>query len=95
MKSKNSIIVIIKVIANSQEESIEFEPTFVKVKVNTTPFKGRANRRLLQLLSERFEIALTNIKILRGKTSSIKFVKLIELKDEDYRYLEDKYKRKE
>ena len=95
MKSDNSIIIVFKVIVNAANECIEFEPNYVKVKVSESPFKGKANRRLISMLSEKFGISASDIKILKGKRASIKYVKLSGLKKEDYEFLNNEYKRSE
>ena len=93
MKKNNSIIVIVKVIVNAANESIEYTPGYIKVKVSESPFKGKANRRLLAMLADKFEIQPSDIKILKGKRASVKFVKLSGLKKDDYEFLYNEYKR--
>ncbi|OGY52415.1 MAG: hypothetical protein A3J59_00715 [Candidatus Buchananbacteria bacterium RIFCSPHIGHO2_02_FULL_56_16] len=46
------------------------------VKLNTAPEKGKANKELLDLLAEWFNVAKSDLEIVRGLTSRNKLVRI-------------------
>jgi len=46
------------------------------VKLNTAPEKGKANRELIDLLAEWFDVAKSDLEIVRGLTSRNKLVRI-------------------
>lgn len=49
----------------------------LKVKVHAPPVDGKANKELIDFLSEIFDVPKSHIEILSGETSSNKKVKII------------------
>lgn len=49
----------------------------IKVKVNAPPVDGKANKELVDFLSEIFDVPKSHIEILSGETSQHKKVKVI------------------
>ncbi len=49
----------------------------LKILIAAAPEKGKANKKLIKLLSEHFKIAPRNISIEHGATSSSKLIKII------------------
>jgi len=73
--------VIIKVKAKpkaSKEYVKELSKDFYEVAVKEVPQKGKANERIIELLSEYFNLPKTKIKLISGSASKIK---VFELKD--------------
>jgi len=58
----------------SRVESID-ESTFV-VHVDERPVQGRANKRLLEILSDYFNLPKSKISIIHGATSTEKIIEL-------------------
>ena len=52
------------------------EGEFIKVKVNSPPVGGEANKELISLISKRLSIPRGSIEIISGKTSRIKLLRL-------------------
>ncbi len=70
-------IYTIKVIPNSKVNKIvEQKDDFLKIKLNALPKKGKANRALIEFLSQEFKITKNKIQILAGEMSRIKMVKI-------------------
>jgi uncharacterized protein (TIGR00251 family) len=70
----------IKVLPGAKHEQIEkISDTQLKVKVKTRALEGKANERLIDVLSEYFQVPKSNVQILKGaKTKN----KLVEIKIE-------------
>lgn len=64
----------IKVIAGSKTNSIEFCEDFIKVKIMQRPIEGKANKAIIDFLSQELKIPKSKIVILNGHKSSIKTV---------------------
>ena len=73
------MIIEVKVKPKAKKEEVKKigENTF-EVKVNAPPEGGKANERLIELLSEYFKVPKSSIAILRGHTSRNKLVEIRE-----------------
>jgi len=69
-------VVNIKVIPNSKKVKILREKEFLKVYLKEQPIEGKANKALLDILSEYFKVKKADIEIIRGKNSRNKAVKI-------------------
>ncbi len=71
----------IKVCANSKKNSIEFfdesSDVILKVKINKPAVDGKANKAIIEYLSEIFNLPKSNISILSGEKSSQKCLLLV------------------
>lgn len=78
-KVKDGIIIEVKVEPRSSKKEIAdvMDNNVIKVKLTAPPADGAANEQLIELLSERFHIKKSNVKILKGETSRRKTIKLI------------------
>ena len=70
----------VKVMANSKIRKIEDLDGLIKVHLTSQPIKGKANKELIELLAEHFNISKSKILITKGFTSRIKEV---EIKDKN------------
>ena len=66
----------IKVCANAKSKSCEFLDEFIKIKITAQAIEGRANKAVVEYLSEIFNVAKTKIKIAAGEKSTIKIVEI-------------------
>ena len=57
-----------------RNEVVSFEDGALRVKVAAPPVKGKANKELIEFLSETLGIGKSNIAIERGETSKQKLV---------------------
>jgi len=69
---------LIKVIPKARKEGISrLADGVLKVKVSQPAEKGRANRRVVELLAKFFKVKPRNIIIAKGKTGHIKEINII------------------
>ncbi len=65
--------IVVKVIPGSKvNKVVGWHNGVLKVKVSAPPVKGRANFRLLEILSDFFQVKKSDILISQGKTTSTK-----------------------
>jgi len=74
------MIIKIKVKPNSSEQKIEESNEIFHVTLKRSAEHNKANVELINLLAKYFNTPVTNIKILRGKTSRNK---ILEIKNEN------------
>ncbi|RFT16891.1 MAG: hypothetical protein OP8BY_0833 [Candidatus Saccharicenans subterraneus] len=60
----------------SKREIVPITATEFRVRLTSAPEKGRANRELLELLSEHLDLPLSRLKIVRGEKSRVKLVEI-------------------
>lgn len=51
----------------------------LKIKLTSPPVEGEANRRCIEFLSKRFNIAKSQLEIIKGEKSKDKLIKIIGL----------------
>ncbi len=68
----------IKVVANSKNNSIEFLEDFVKIKIKERAIEGKANKAIIEYLSEVLSVPKSKIQILNGDKSSIKTIQIAQ-----------------
>ncbi len=76
-KSTDGYRLKIKVCANSKKNSFEFlnddlSEIFIKIKINKPAVDGKANKAIIEYLSEIFNVPKSNISFLNGEKSSQK-----------------------
>lgn len=55
----------------------------VKIKISSPPERDKANKELLKFLSQKLNIPRKSIKIISGKTSKFKQVKILNIPQKD------------
>ena len=68
----------LKVIPNSKRPEIKREKEYFKIKVDAPAKEGKANKRLLELLSDYFSLPKSRIKIIKGENSRNKVVEILK-----------------
>lgn len=67
----------IKVLPRSSRNSVEeITPGELKIKLTAAPVDNEANKKLIALLAEHFDVAKSKIKIVSGLTSKNKIVEI-------------------
>jgi len=75
----------VRVIPSAKE--IKFEENFLKIKLSSKPQDGKANRELVEILSEKLGIPKSKIKIVRGEKQRKKLLKIEGIENlEEIRY---------
>ena len=64
---------------NAKESQVIEDGGVLRIKVNAPSKEGKANERLIEILSEHFDIPKSFIKILSGHTSRHKIVEIVTL----------------
>ncbi|HIS54559.1 TPA: DUF167 domain-containing protein [Candidatus Galligastranaerophilus gallistercoris] len=76
--SGEKFILNIKVIASAKKNSIEeYEGEIIKIKINKPAVEGKANKAIIEYLSEILNIPKNNISILKGEKNSLKSLQII------------------
>ena len=61
--------ITVKVKPNSRENSIkEIEKDYFEIKVSVPPEKGKANKSVIELISEHFKVPKSKIEIITGES---------------------------
>jgi len=69
------VIISVKVFPNSPKKSVvKTEDGSLEVRFSAVPEKGKANERLLDLVSEFFGVSPSRVKILKGAASRNKLL---------------------
>jgi len=67
----------VNVIPNSKNpEIIEISENTYKIKVDVPASKNKANKRLVEILSEHFKVSKSSISIIKGLKSRNKIIKI-------------------
>ena len=69
-------LINIKVIPKAKKQKIIEEENRLKVYLKSPPENGKANKELIKVLSKYFKTAQENIKIIKGKFSKNKIIKI-------------------
>lgn len=73
----------IKVITKARQSSVVSNADgSLTVKVHAAPDKGRANREVVALLAETFQVARSQVEIISGLTSKTKLVRIHRLESQ-------------
>jgi uncharacterized protein len=79
MRNENfKMIIVVVVNPHSRFEKIEkIDDKNYQVSFNVTPEKGRANKRLIEMLAKYFDVSKSMIEIKLGKTAREKVVEIL------------------
>jgi uncharacterized protein (TIGR00251 family) len=73
----------LRVKPNAKKEEVVFEGNELSVKVGAPPSEGKANERVIMLLSDFFSVPKSRVKIIKGETSKHKLVEIEGIKEEE------------
>ncbi|MEQ9232804.1 DUF167 domain-containing protein [Coleofasciculus sp. E2-BRE-01] len=69
----------VKVKPNSKKQSIEeMVDGTLKVNLKSPPVDGKANKELIELLAEKFNVTKSQVQIKSGLSSKIKLIEIVE-----------------
>lgn len=67
----------LKVITRAAKEELkEISPDNYRIKVTAPPEKGRANKRIIEMVAERFGLRKSDVRISSGQTGSRKILEI-------------------
>lgn len=79
VQGNQNMRIYLKVIPRaSQNEIVQTGEGNFKVKVTAAPERGKANAAVQKMLAEHFGVALGQVKIIAGKSSSQKIVDILD-----------------
>ena len=81
-KTKDGLILQIKILPNASKNIIVKDDTGIKIKLTAQPIEGKANKALVEFLSKQLKMPKTSIEILKGEASKDKTL-LIKVLDND------------
>ncbi len=81
-KTKEGLLVQIKISPNSSKNAILKDESGVKIKVTAQPIENKANKAVIEFLSKQLKIPKSSIEIVKGETSKEKTL-LIKIFDDD------------
>lgn len=67
----------IKVVANSKINLIDFTDEYIKVKIMARAVEGKANKAIVEFLSDILCVSKSKITIVNGEKSSIKTIQVL------------------
>lgn len=85
-QTDDGVILDLEISAGAKETALHgYNPwrKRIEVKLSERAQKGKANAELVSFLSGLFQVNSTNVRIVKGLTSSKKSVKIIQAKAED------------
>ncbi|MDK2372810.1 MAG: DUF167 domain-containing protein [Candidatus Korarchaeota archaeon] len=72
------MLVKVRVIPRAKREEVTLEGDFLVVKVREPPERGRANKKVVELLAKHFGVPKSHVEIVKGRRSREKLVKVGE-----------------
>ncbi|MGB9667903.1 MAG: DUF167 domain-containing protein [Thermosulfidibacteraceae bacterium] len=82
---KDSILINCKVTAGSKRRDLSIEKDLLKVWVCACREKGKANKELVEFLSEVIEVSKSDIEIVKGEWGTLKTVKIRGVSLEEFK----------
>lgn len=71
------MLIKVKVKSNAKKEEIKkIEENFYEVRTTAVPEKGKANKKVIEIISKYLKIPKSRIRILKGETSKEKLIKI-------------------
>ena len=68
----------VKAIAGAKKVSIEnFDIGIIKIKINKKAIEGQANKAIIELISEEFNVPKKNVIIVSGEKNSLKSLRIL------------------
>ena len=76
-KADNGVAFKIKVQTGAaKNEIVGVQGDALRIRINASPVKGKANRALIDFLAEKLEVKRSEVEIVSGHTSKIKKIKV-------------------
>lgn len=82
-KTKEGLIVRLKIIPNSSKNEIIYDENSLKIKVTAQPVENKANKALIEFLSKKLKVAKSNIQIIKGEINKEKTLLMQGVSEEE------------
>ncbi|MCX8109698.1 MAG: DUF167 domain-containing protein [Syntrophorhabdaceae bacterium] len=66
----------VRVVTNAKQREIKKEEGYFRVRLTSQPIEGRANKELLEYLSEVFGVKKSQIRIIKGERDKKKIISI-------------------
>ncbi|MGC8972493.1 MAG: DUF167 domain-containing protein [bacterium] len=66
--------ITVKVKPNSERQGVKIENNIYTVNLNSPPIEGKANKELIEVLSDYFDIPKSKIEIVSGHKGRVKII---------------------
>lgn len=66
----------VRVTTNAKKREIKKEEGYFRVRLTSQPVEGKANKELIEYLSEVFGVKKSGIRIIRGEKDKIKIISI-------------------
>lgn len=73
-----SKLINIRVIPNAKKNEVIQEAGGLKVKITAPPVEGKANKALIEVLAEYFNVKKSAVKIIKGAKSKNKVIMIVK-----------------
>lgn len=73
----DDLILQVRVSARSTREEIEVRDGAIRLRIKAAPVEGKANKAILKLLSQSFNVPISSIRIERGATARSKTIRIV------------------
>ncbi len=80
----NGVIIAVKLVPNSSfNKIVDYCSEFIRIKISAPPIENKANKELIEFLSDCFKISRSKIKIISGDKSKLKKIFISDVDTND------------
>ena len=87
--TKNGLILKLRISPNASKNTFLKDMQGLKVKITAQPVDGKANKALIEFLSEKFKIPKSSFEILKGTSTKDKTILITNISDEKKQYVKE------
>ena len=82
--ANNSVVIAVKLVPNSSfNKIVDYCNEFIRIKISAPPIENKANKELIDFLSDCFKINRSKIKIVSGDKSKLKKISISDIDTND------------
>ncbi len=80
----NGVIIAVKLVPNSSfNKIVDYCSEFIRIKISAPPIENKANKELVEFLSDCFKVNRSKIKIISGDKSKLKRIFISDVDTND------------
>ena len=87
--TKNGLILKLRISPNASKNAFLKDTQGLKVKITAQPVDGKANKALIEFLSEKFKIPKSSFEILKGTSTKDKTILITNISDEKKQFVKE------
>ena len=73
------MLIMVQVVPRAKRQRVEVTKGGLKVYISTSPIEGKANKKLIDLLADYYQVKKYNISIVKGKKQKNKIIQIDEI----------------